>query len=98
MPWSPIPKFPEIIRNIKGMGYRKETSFEVIRVCVMRVTNLIKDTTIKQTIKAMEDLGYIKMRSNGLVWEICQEKPYKFDSDNGEEEAKINEIMKLKGS
>jgi hypothetical protein len=79
MPWSPIPKFPEIISKLKLAGFGKQVNFEVLRVFVMREVGLIRDESIRNTIKAMQDLGYI--RPKGVVWEVCNMHPYDFPSD-----------------
>jgi len=93
MPWSPVPKFPEIIQDLKRNGYTKEVTFEILRVSIMRITGIIKSNTIKQTIKAMEALGYLKM--NGTVWLVCKNKPYDFleTEEEKKEEEKIDDLI-----
>ena len=81
MPWSPIPKFPEIIRELKRRGKTHETDYETLRISVMSVTGLIRDKSIKNAIRAMQDLGYLRMKPNGVAWEIMQDKLYSFPSE-----------------
>ena len=92
MPWSPVPKFPEIVLDLKKHGYSKEVTFELLRVSIMRVTGLIKSNTIKQAITAMEDLGYLKR--NGTIWLVCRDKPYAFLEGN-EIERETNKIDEM---
>ena len=84
MPWSPIPKFPDIIQDLKACGYAKECSFETLKTSIMRVLGLIGDKTISNTIKAMQRLGYVRMKPNGVTWEIYQGKLYQFASTGDE--------------
>jgi hypothetical protein len=70
MPWSPIPKFPDIVRDLAGQGYTIETALEPLRTAVMRQTGLIRDQSVRQAIRAMEQLGYLKMSENGITWKI----------------------------
>lgn len=69
MPWSPVPKFPDIINTLKELGYKKEVTIEPLRKAVMMHTGAIKDETIKQTIRAMETLDYLTQKTQG-VWII----------------------------
>jgi len=69
MPWSPIPKFPEIIKSLKKAGYTSEVTFEPLKTEIMRITFLMRDDAIKNTIKAMERLGFLYLKGDG-VWEI----------------------------
>lgn len=84
MPWSPIPKFPEVLKDLKASGYTKECSFECLKTSVMRVLGLMGEKTIARTIKAMQRLGYVRMKSNGVTWEICQGKLYEFATTGDE--------------
>jgi hypothetical protein len=91
MPWSPVPKFPGIIQDLKRRGYRKEVTFEILRVAVMRATGSIKEKTIGQTIKAMEDLGFLKR--TGSLWLVCQGQEYRFLEDTGGEANQLDKMI-----
>lgn len=100
MPYSPIPKFPEIIRDLKNRKY-KEVRFEDLKFSVMKITGAVKPITIKQTIQAMEDLKYIRPVVGGFTWELMTTEPGKFEIDakeNTEKEADkfLNDIEKAK--
>ena len=71
MPWSPIKYFPQIIENLRKNGYTKEVTIDALTTEVMRETGLIRDYSIKQAIKAMERLGYVRHKGNG-VFEILK--------------------------
>lgn len=64
MPWSPIPKFPLIIENLKQKGFKKQCTLDSLKKEVMRETGSIKDQTIKNTILAMEKLDYIRIEND----------------------------------
>lgn len=72
MPWSPIPKFPDIIDTLKSMGYEKEVTIKPLRKAVMMHTGIIRDESIKNTIEAMETLDFITRKTHGQnsVWII----------------------------
>lgn len=98
MPWSPIPKFPEILKDAYSRNLTKEVTFEELKPSIMRLTGLIKETTIRQTIKAMVTLGYLKQ--SGSVFIMCRTEngepiPDKFgavESPN-EDEKKLDSMM-----
>jgi len=89
MPYSPIPKFPDIIQDLKNTNHKTRTDFNSLRVAIMRVTNTIKSGTIAQIIRAMEDLGYLK--KDGQTWLVCKGDPYKFDDPDSK---KIDKMIK----
>ncbi len=84
MPWSPIPKFPEIIEYLKDKGYKKEVSLSELRKAVMLKTGVIRDQTIKTIIITMEELEFIKNRGNS----IFLIEPLKWKKDQLKEEEK----------
>ncbi len=85
MPWSPIPKFPEIQRELRKNYGDKALGFETINIVIMKHTGIMRAETIKRTIQAMEDLGYLKQNNEGR-WLI----PKKVDI----QDADRNEILK----
>lgn len=78
MPWSPVPKFPDIIQDLRSSGYKKEATIKILTRSVMRITGLIRTESIKRTIQAMEELGYIRVKEAGGVFEIYQDQLYNF--------------------
>lgn len=84
MPWSPIPKFPEIIRNLKSTG-KIRVSPEELTTEIMRATNLFQERSIKPTIQAMERLGFIIQ--DGICWNLYPEKMKAKEEEDIEGEA-----------
>ena len=81
-PWSPIPKFPEVMKNLKK-NFTKQAKTETIETEIIRTIGITKDSTIKNTIQIMERLGYLKQHPSGAFWILCQSKPYDFgDEEN----------------
>jgi len=70
MPWSPVPKFPDIIADLKRHGYEKQTTLKPLRAAIMRQTGAIKAETISRTIEAMETLEFLIPDANGKTWTI----------------------------
>lgn len=90
MPWSPVPKFPEIIKDLIRSGYTIRVSFVPLHASVMKLTGIVKTETIKNTIKAMETLKYLQKTSiDGIdYWFVCQGEPGKFPKSAQKEEEK----------
>lgn len=70
MPWSPIPKFPLITKELKATNPSGTVRIEALRKAVMRHTGIIKDETIKKTVQAMESLGWLIRNEDGSSWQI----------------------------
>lgn len=70
MPWSPIPKFPAIINDLKRQGRTKQTELEPLKKAIMRQTGIVGSDTIKRTIEAMETLDFLAPSKNGATWDI----------------------------
>ncbi len=70
MPWSPVPKFPEIFENMKREGLIKEVSLPALQRHIILATGAVKDATIKQTIITMERVHYLVRTGRDGVWEI----------------------------
>jgi len=88
MPWSPVPKFPDIIHKIRMKGYTTEVNFETLKITVIEILGLTSEKTIARTIEIMQTLGYVKLQPNGVIWSLCQGKPNEFyRKDNPEREA-----------
>ncbi len=75
---SPIPKFPEIIENLKARKFQFKIGLEQLRIEIMRVTGSMNTKPIRNIVQAMSDLGYIKDTGSGGLWFICQNAPYDF--------------------
>jgi hypothetical protein len=100
MPWSPIPKFPEICKELR-LDDKYIVNLKTLTKVIMQQTHIIKEKTIGETIKAMVTLDYLKERDG--VWEVCNGKPGKFKSDTDKkakkelvEHAKIEEMIEGK--
>lgn len=70
MPYNPVKKFPEVIRQLKDDGFFSQVSISTLESTTMRTMGIINDKTLSQTIRAMEKTGYIKRRANGQVFDI----------------------------
>lgn len=95
MPWSPVPKFPDIILKLRSKGFTKEVNFESLKVTVIEVLGLTSDKTIARTIEIMQMLGYVKLQENGIIWSICKGKPNKF-TKNGEDIEQVDRLLEGK--
>ena len=92
MPWSPIPKMPFIVNDLRKSGYREQVSLEYLKRSIMRETGLIRAEAIKRVIQAMEDLGYLKQDTSSAFWFVHQEKLYEFN-DAVQEEAEVENLL-----
>lgn len=88
MPWSPIPKFPEIIQNIRRGGYTKEVTTALLEIEIMRSTGLTRPSTISRTIQIMEQLGFIHRHPNSPVWILGKKETEKIKKEEIEDEEK----------
>ena len=93
MPWSPIKYFPKIIQNLKNMGYTRQCTMHMLYTEVMRETGIMKDMTLKQTVEAMERLGYIRLLGSGIV-EICPDREIKEATAEVEAEKEADNVLK----
>jgi|UniRef100_A0A7C4NSS7 hypothetical protein len=68
MPWSPLLYEKDILKDILEITQNENrdyiTLMELRRIIILR-TRVIGEKTIKNTIKALEDLGYIKLNTDG---------------------------------
>ena len=81
MPWSPVPKFPEVMQNLKAKGYTQQVGGETLKVEIIRVLGVTTPKTIGRCLETMSLLGYIRDTGRGFVFDICQGKPGKFKND-----------------
>mgnify|MGYP000392012886 CR=1 FL=1 len=72
MPWSPIGKFEDVIKRVKGQGYEHEAPITELQRAMMLETGIINERTLIKYIKAMEKLGMIKIKNTRVV-EIVSE-------------------------
>lgn len=101
MPWSPVPKFPGIVAELKRAGFTYEVGFEILKTYIMRETGVIRSETIKRIVQAMEQLGYIQRPSADIpVWRVCGSQPYRFPERHqiltGPKKKKVSEPSKKK--
>ena len=78
MPWSPLKYTEQIFLNLKELGYEYEVSTAILHREIMRETQLVRSSTIKNVVKAFEKLNYIRQKTSG-VWEI---RYWKLDRDS----------------
>jgi len=60
MPWSPVKYFPQILENLRDRGFKGSVTLEELEKEIIKEIGVIRPATIRNTIKAMEKLGYIK--------------------------------------
>jgi hypothetical protein len=69
MPWSPVPKFPMIIEDLKAKGYEnKDIPIMELENSIMKTTGLVRERSISNVIRVMERLGYIE--KSGLLFSM----------------------------
>ncbi len=68
---SPVPKFPKIVQNLRERGFNS-VGIETLTKEIMYETGIIKTSTLKQTIKAMEILDFIKGEGSTLKFSLCE--------------------------
>jgi len=79
MPWSPVPLFPNVIAELKTMGYSKQTRAADLRLAVIRIIGATAEKTIRRDISLMIDLGWVVSFNGGITYEISQDgKPNNF--------------------
>ena len=91
MPWTPVPKFPEVISNLKKSGRANCTGTEALEVEIIRTIGLTKDVSIKRMIELMERLGFIhrKITQDGVIlWFYEKAKESKIDDEFSDDELK----------
>lgn len=69
MPWSPLKYTENIFKDLLDKGYEEYVTTEVLFSTIMKHTQLIREITIKNVIKAFRTLGYIEASADG-VWRI----------------------------
>jgi hypothetical protein len=82
MPWSPVPRIPEVLKNLKARGYKNRVGYEALRIEIIRVLGVTSNKTITSVISIMDLLGYIKDSGSGAIFWICQDELYKFAQEN----------------
>jgi len=65
MPWSPLLYEKEMLEQILQESKNNLISVEKLHAIIMRTTKLVGTKGIANTIRALEKLGYIKLRSDG---------------------------------
>jgi len=70
MPWSPIPKFPEILELLNSEGNTERANHQSIKRAIMNVTGAYSSGTIRRIMTAMAELGWIRDTGKGNVFEL----------------------------
>jgi len=84
MPWNPVVKFPDIVKELRNKGYSKITLEPLQKEIVLHL-GLVRDKTIKRMIEVMEMTGFLKRE--GIEWIII-------DASNPLEKLELQEIQK----
>lgn len=66
MPWSPVPKFPAVMKNIARKGYTIEISVKELELAVIEEIGIVREQTIRRTIETMEKMGMVKLTRVGI--------------------------------
>lgn len=69
---SPVPKFPEIIRNLRKKGFILQCSLEDLRKEIILITGSYQESTLSKIISTMDFTEYIKVR--GAVIDLIFER------------------------
>ena len=67
MPWSPIPKIPNIIKNLNQKKYKNAASIIALENAIMTETGLVGQQTITNLVRVMTRLGYARPRPDGAM-------------------------------
>ena len=93
MPWSPIPKFPTIVKQLKDRGNIEETDVKTLRTEIKRITGVMRPETIANIIETMEELGFIKKcNGNTNIFWLYNGNEYEFEA----ERRKLQDIIEAK--
>lgn len=68
MPFSVVPKIPEIKEHIIEQGYTREFPVKALRIAIIRKTGLTSDKAIAKTIDIMKELNEIYQRGDIFVF------------------------------
>jgi len=79
MPWSFVSYVEPILRQLRQRGYEFEVPVTDLRREMMRETGVINSRKLADYMRVMEELGYIKSKSEHVV-ELCLDysRPYEF--------------------
>ncbi len=76
MPWSPIPKIPNILKNLNQRKYKNATTVIALENAIMEETGVCTQKTITNIIRVMARLGYVRSRPDGALDMCLDAKPY----------------------
>ena len=77
MPWSPLLYKKEILTDILSEMVDGKISTDQLFKIIMKRTLMVGTRSIKNTIKALETLGYIRLRGDGwfeVNVELCEKE------------------------
>ena len=67
MPWSPIPKFFEVLKEAREQGYEKEIPIEELKRLLMLRTGVINKTKLSRYLQVMQELKLIRMKTRNVA-------------------------------
>jgi len=71
MPWSPIPKFFEVLKEAREEGYEREIPIAELRRLLMLKTGVINRSKLSRYLQVMEELKLIRVKNRNVA-EILQ--------------------------
>ena len=67
MPWSPIPKFFEVLKEAREEGYEREIPMSELRRLLMLKTGVINHSKLSRYLQVMQELKLIKMKTRNVA-------------------------------
>ena len=67
MPWSPIPKFFEVLKEAREEGYEREIPIQELKRKLMLKTGVINQAKLSRYLQAMQELKLIKMKTRNVA-------------------------------
>jgi len=67
MPWSPIPKFFEVLKEAREDGYEREIPVSELKKRIMLATGVINQVKLSRYLHVMEELGMIKLKTRNVA-------------------------------
>ncbi len=94
MPWNPILKYPEVIRELNSEGYKNQVGIMNLRNSIMKTLGTIRNETIANHLRAMEQLGYIKDTGQSSIFYLCKNgKANDFSHVEVDIKEEVNELL-----
>jgi len=72
MPWSPVRRFPNIIRRLQNNGFEKEAPVKELKKAIIIELGVTNPNKIREYAEIMQEIGMIKLK--GDVLEILKDE------------------------